>query len=319
MSNSEILKRTNCRLCGYLCGMTAHMANGRLSAVEPDPTRYPDDPSIVKGCRRFLSSLEILDHPQRCNYPQKRIGERGGGEWQQVSWEEALDEIAARLRALRDRYGPETLASSIGGARAQYWPLHRFLDLFGSPNNVGIGQICWNLAIWINSITYGSPLENELVPGTTAAAVLWGFNPAESDNSLFWRNIIRFKQAGGQLVVVDPRRTRTAAQADLWLGLQPATDGALALGLLNVILAEAMFDQDMVARWCSGFDELQARAAHFDPARVEEITVLTGRTWSAQRASTRPANRRRCSAVAASTKWDAIARRHCEYWPHCAP
>ncbi len=274
MSNPEQLVRTNCRLCGYLCGLTAHLQDGRVTAIEPDPTRYPYDASILMGCRRCQSNLDILDHPQRCNFPQKRAGERGSGEWQRITWEQGLDEIANRLHKLSERYGPETLATSIGGARAQYWPLHRFMNLWGSPNNMGIGQICWNLAIWMGALTFGAPIENELVPEMTACAVLWGVNPAESDNSHLWRTILLFKRAGGRLVVVDPIRTRTAAVADLWLPLRPATDGALALGLLHVIVERNLYDAPFVQTWCHGFDALRERVAEYTPARVEAITGI---------------------------------------------
>ncbi len=270
----EAVKRTNCRLCGYLCGLLAYLENGRITAIEPDPERYPYDVAIVKGCQRNRRILEILDHPQRCNYPLKRVGERGSGQWQRVSWDQAMSEIAERLEKLKDLYGPETLATSIGGARAQYWPMHRFLNLFGSPNNVGIGQICWNPSIWAQTLTYGWPVDNELVPGKTACALVWGTNVAESDNSLLWRTLIRHTKTAGKLIVVDPRRTRTAERADIWLPLEPATDSALALGFLNVVLTEGLYDSDFVDRWCSGLDELRERVTQYPPDRVADITGL---------------------------------------------
>jgi anaerobic selenocysteine-containing dehydrogenase len=139
----------------------------------------------MKGCRRWRSNAEILNHPQRMNFPLKRVGERGAGQWKQIPWTQALDEIAGRLGDLKQSYGAETLATSIGGPHATYWPMHRFLNLFGSPNNVGIGQICWNPAIWTNTLTFGWPIDNELDPERTSCAIIWGTNPAESDNSFF--------------------------------------------------------------------------------------------------------------------------------------
>ncbi len=130
-------KKTNCSLCGYLCGLTAHMVDGRIGRLEPDPSRYPYEAAIVKGCTRCRSNLELLDHPMRLNYPMKRAGARGSGQWERISWDQALDDIAAKLNALRKNYGPETLATSIGGPHPVYWPLHRFMNLFGSPNNMG--------------------------------------------------------------------------------------------------------------------------------------------------------------------------------------
>jgi anaerobic selenocysteine-containing dehydrogenase len=264
-------ERTNCRLCGYLCALTAQVENGCVVSVEPDPSRYPYDTSIMKGCRRWRSNAEILNHPQRMNFPLKRVGERGEGHWKQISWTQAVDEIAERLTALKERYGAETLATSIGGPHATYWPMHRFLNLFGSPNNVGIGQICWNPAIWTNTLTFGWPIDNELDPERTSCAIIWGTNPAESDNSFFWRSLVKFAHGGGTLIVVDPRRTRTAALAKHWLAIKPATDSALALGLLNVIVAEKLYDEAFVNQWCTGFSELRAHVGSYSPERCAAI------------------------------------------------
>ncbi len=272
---AEQLVKTNCRLCGYLCGLVAHVRAGRVIALEPDPSRYPYDERIVRGCPRCQSNLELLDHPDRINYPLKRAGARGGGDWQRVSWEQALDEIAARLQTLADRYGPETLATSIGGPHSAYWPMHRFLNLFGSPNNMGIGQICWNPAIWVNTLTFGWPLENEFDLQSTRCAVIWGMNPAESDNSLLWRTILAYTRQGGDLIVVDPRQTRTALRAGIWLPLRPGSDAALAMGLLHVIIHEEIYDRSFVENWCAGFDELVAQVAPYTPQLVADITGLS--------------------------------------------
>lgn len=266
--------KTNCRLCGYLCGLLAQVDNGRVVSIKPDASRYPYNEKIVLSCRRCSHNLELLDHPQRINYPLKRVGERGSGQWQRVSWDDALDDIAARLTGLKERFGAETLATSIGGPHSVYWPLHRFLNLFGSPNNLGIGQICWNPAIWINSLTFGWPLENELVPEQTECAIVWGLNPAESDSSLFWATILNYKRSGGKLIVVDPRETKTAKKADLWLPLKPCTDAVLALGLIHVIIAEEWIDREFVENWCSGYAELVDQAEAYHPDYVAEITGL---------------------------------------------
>jgi anaerobic selenocysteine-containing dehydrogenase len=265
--------RTNCRFCGYLCGLTATVEAGRVTAVEPDPTRYPYDAAVQNGCRRWRTILTFLDHPDRVNFPLKRVGERGSGEWQRVTWDAALDDIAARLSALKERFGPETLATSIGGPHATYWPLHRFMNLFGSPNNMGIGQICWNPGVWINTLTFGWPVENELNPELTNCAILWGTNLAESDNNLFWRAIQAFHRTGKPLIVVDPRKTKTAVLATHWLPVHPGTDVYLALGLLHVILSEGLYDHEFVEEWCRGFENLVQLLKPYTP---EEIAAITG-------------------------------------------
>lgn len=267
-------RRTNCRLCSYLCGLIAVVEQDRIISLEPDPSRYPYQASLVRGCRRFRSNLEFLDHPQRLNVPLKRTAQRGSNQWQQLSWDQALDEIAEKLDRLRGTFGPETLATAIGGPHTTFWPLHRFMNLFGSPNNMGIGQICWNPSIWVNSLTFGWPLENEIDPHQTRCVILWGVNPAQSDNSLFWGSVRDYSHGKWPLVVIDPRRTGTAVKADFWLAPRPGTDAALALGFLHVLIRDMSYDKDFVDRWCHGFAELRAHVAAYSPERVSTITGI---------------------------------------------
>ncbi|MDO5117833.1 MAG: molybdopterin-dependent oxidoreductase, partial [Eggerthellaceae bacterium] len=100
--SDDHIERTNCFFCGYLCGFNATVRDGRVIDLAPDPTRYPYDPKVLKGCRRWRMNLDVLDHPDRINYPLKRKGERGANEWERVSWDEALDGIADKLSELRD-------------------------------------------------------------------------------------------------------------------------------------------------------------------------------------------------------------------------
>ena len=268
------VKPTNCHYCGYCCAFLATVEDGRVTDLVPDPSRYPYDERILAGCRRWRMNLDALDGPDRVNYPLRRAGERGGNEWERVSWDEALDDIAARLRALADEHGPETLASAIGGPHASFWPLHRFMNLFGSPNNMGIGQICWNPRIWMDALTFGWTVEADIVPGVTECLFIWGTNPAQSDNSAFWRSILAFARSDAALVVVDPRRTQAAAVADLWLPVRPGTDCTLALGLLHVIIEEGLADRAFVDAWCHGFDELAEHVRPYTPAHVAAVCGL---------------------------------------------
>ncbi|MDR1604281.1 MAG: molybdopterin-dependent oxidoreductase [Gracilibacteraceae bacterium] len=275
-------KHVNCRFCGYQCGLLATVEDGRLIKVRPDPGRFPYDENILRHCRRWPTAPQFLAHPARINFPRKRTGERGAGQFEQISWETALAEISDRLSDLKGQYGAKTLASAIGGPHTTYWPLHRFMTLFGSPNNMGIGQICWNPGVWTNLLMYGRHIDMELMPGITNCAVLWGVNPADSDNSLFWQTVRQFRQNGGELVVIDPRQTATAREATLYLPIQPGADPYLALALLHVVIREKLYDRDFVAEWCHGFPELTAHTGPYSPGEVagvcglaaEEITRL---------------------------------------------
>ncbi|MBR3181984.1 MAG: molybdopterin-dependent oxidoreductase [Eggerthellaceae bacterium] len=266
------IRPTNCHFCGYCCAFLATVEDGRVIDLKPDPTRYPYDERILAGCRRWRMNLDVLDSPRRVNYPIRRVGQRGSGEWQRVSWDEALDDIAARLADLRDRHGSGTLASMIGGPHASFWPLHRFMNLYGSPNNMGIGQICWNPRIWMDVITFGWTIEVDIRFGLTNALFIWGTNPAQSDNSAFWQTI---RAVGADenmaLVCVDPRFTQIAALADIWLPVRPGTDCTLALAMLNVIIGEQREDRAFVDEWCHGFDELAEHVKPYTPEYAAEF------------------------------------------------
>ncbi|MBQ3300689.1 MAG: molybdopterin-dependent oxidoreductase, partial [Eggerthellaceae bacterium] len=265
-------KPTNCHFCGYCCAFLATVEDGRVIDLKPDHTRYPYDERILAGCRRWRMNLDVLDSPRRVNYPIRRVGERGSGQWERVSWDEALDDIASRLESLRDAYGSGTLASAIGGPHASFWPLHRFMSLFGSPNNMGIGQICWNPRIWMDTITFGWTVEADVVFGVTGALFIWGTNPAQSDNSQFWRTILQVgKSPNMTLVCVDPRYTQVAVASDLWLPVRPGTDCTLALGMLHVIIDEGLWDKEFVDEWCHGFDELAEHVKPYTPEYVAEF------------------------------------------------
>lgn len=269
------LVKTNCRFCGYQCGLIATVEDGKVLKVVPDPNQYPGDADVQNGCHRWRLVTEFMDHPGRVNYPLKRVGERGSGKWEQISWDQALDEISSKLAGLKEQFGPETLSTCIGGPHAVFWPLHRFMSLFGSPNNVGIGQICWNPGTLVNAITYGWTIDNELDPELTNCAICWGVNQAESDNSLLWRQIRRYSKTGKPFIVVDPRRTRTAELATLWLPVRPGTDAVLAMGLIQVIISEKLYDQPFVSEWCHGFAQLAEHAAQFTPEYVESVTGIS--------------------------------------------
>ena len=267
------IRKGNCHYCGYLCGFNASVEDGRLVELEPDPTRFPYDNSTAMRCRRWRMNLDAIDGPDRVNHPLRRVGERGSGQWERVSWDEALDDIAARMQALVEQHGPGTVASAIGGPHATYWPLHRFLNTLGSPNNMGIGQICWNPRIWVQSLTYGWPIESDINPDTSKAVFLWATNPAVSDNSLFWRMLRGMADDGIPFVVVDPRASETARAATLHLAPFPGTDCTLILGMIREIIAQGWEDKAFVGEWCHGYEGL---VEHVQPYTLEHVERVTG-------------------------------------------
>lgn len=264
------IRRTYCGLCHPRCGARLHIENGRAVKVEGDP-----DHPISRGrlCARGELIIDHLYHPARLNYPQKRTGERGANEWQRLSWDQALDEVAERLAALRDQYGPETLAFSHGTHRTYHWDGRRFFNLFGSPNLCGANNICMCPSQAVEYATYGGFAGGDI--RRTKCLVVWGSVPSESNPILAFPEIVAAKQNGAKLIVVDPRRTREAELADIWLQIRPGTDVALMLGWLRLMIEEGWCDQDFVARWTVGFDHLKEIVAAYTPEKVAAITWLT--------------------------------------------
>ena len=269
------IRKTNCHYCGYLCAFEARVEDGRIVEFTPDSTRYPYDPSVSARCPRWRLNVEKLYDESRVNYPLRRVGQRGSGKFERVSWDEAMGDIATRLRALIDEYGGWTVASAIGGPHAVYWPLHRLMSFIGSPNNMGIGPICWNPRIWMDTMAYGWSIECDLRPGLTGCLILWGTNPAQSDNSLFWRNVAQYARDGGKLVVVDTRLSETAMKADVWLHPFPGTDIVLAYALARIIIEEGRADDEFVEQWCYGFDEFKEAAFERSLEEAAEITKVS--------------------------------------------
>ena len=208
--------------------------------------------------------------------PAQRLGRRGGGEWQEISWEQALDEIAASIRELTDVHGAEALAYSFGTFHGADWGIgERFLNLFGSPNTVAQDKICYGPGALAEMLTYGfgPSFFTFPIPGKTRCVVIWGFRPSAS-MPLLWRQILWARNAGAKLIVVDPERVKEVHQADLWLQPLPGTDTAVALGLIHAIIRESRHDAAFVESNTIGFDALSEHVKPYTPAHVESLTSV---------------------------------------------
>lgn len=261
-----------CKWCDHdQCHVKCYVEDGRLVRVAGFP-ESPFQPWFgIEQCPKMGHNIiEQVYNPKRLRYPLKRAGERGEDKWEVISWEQALDEIAAKLGSLRDRYGAETLGG-IFGLYNEQWDIARFFNLFGSPNLDSVdARICGGLEAWMNIVTYGGIAHyGPPDPVHTRLLVLWA-NQAPKTNPIKWargRNVEK-------LIVIDPRRTEVAAQADVWLQIRPGTDCALALGWLNVIINEGLYDKEFVEKWTIGFEELRKRVQDYPPERVAEITWI---------------------------------------------
>jgi thiosulfate reductase/polysulfide reductase chain A len=268
-----VARRGTCPVCGLGCFVEAKIVGDVPVSIRPDHrSGHPAD------CPRAGQARDYHDHRERLNHPLKRLGARGEGKWARIGWDEALDEIAAKLAEIRDRHGPEAVqllgGSLKGPGDAAAW---RFANLFGTPNILHQGKNCGEAEVLAEWATYGELTAiggAPAVPGLTRCVILWGSNPAVGKGIRAKRLYAELRKAGGKLIVVDPCRTEMTEMADVWLQLRPGTDGALAYAMLNVIIREKLYDAQFVDKWCLGFEALAAMVAPWTPERAAQITWI---------------------------------------------
>jgi anaerobic selenocysteine-containing dehydrogenase len=218
-------------------------------------------------------------HPARINHPQKRIGERGEDKWETISYDQALDEIAAKLAELKEKYGPETLVIAEGTYRSDHlWARTRFTNLFGNPSNIiDPGTVCWCWTYTLNMSMVGWPIECA-VPPTGAHAttsVVWGARPFEKGGEFsgVYKTMVgpvKREVNPGNLIVIDPVCTEEAREASLWLPIHPGTDLALSLSWINHILANELYDKDFIKYWSNAV--FLVRKDDYQLVRADEVS-----------------------------------------------
>jgi len=250
-SNGVTIKKSGCMMCHGGCGIRVHVKDGKAVKIVGDPD-CPNNEG--KLCPKGPAGLDLLYHPDRLKYPLKRMGARGEGKWERISWDQALHEISGKLLAIREKYGPWALAAGDGTKLDEVaWIADLFTFHFGSPNNFGSGRAqCFRPRRVSSLWTYGGYFTPDYL-NQPKCIVLWGDQPdASNHNTILGLKVIKALKKKPKLVVVDPRRTRLAAKADVWQRLRPGTDAAIALAWLHVIIKERLYDRDFVERWTNG-------------------------------------------------------------------
>jgi anaerobic selenocysteine-containing dehydrogenase len=298
-TGATVLK-SSCFSCNHGCDASIHVKDGRVVKVEGDRSS-PTTRGVL--CAKGLASRHLLYHPERIRHPLKRVGDRGAGTWQEISWDEALDTIAGKLRQIEAMYGKDAIILATGTSRGWAPYFNRFANAFHKQMvGPGYAQCLWPRFTAQLLLGIAPALECPdvlLHPDKTRCMLVWGTNPPNtSPIKASW--MMDAKALGARLIVVDPLFSETAAKADLWLQLRPGTDAALALGMLNVIINNGLYDHDFVARWCDGFEELRERVQEYPPEKAAEITwVAAERIVEAARvyAMTKPACLIECLAT----------------------
>lgn len=268
MANERKIVLTDCTLCYHSCGTKVTVEDGKAIKVEGLET-HP----LNKGrlCPKGEAMLENIYHPERLKYPMKRKN----GNWERISWDQALDEIAEKLSRLKSQFGPYVLgvfSGSIGVENLEMVGLtQRFKAAFGSPNFFSVESICYRMRIRTRQITFGKYPTEEL---GSNLYILWGHNPDESDFPLRLAIEENLKK-GAKLVVIDPKRIPLADLAEIYLRIRPGTDGAMALAMINVIINEKLYDANFIENYTIGFDQLVNHIQQYTPEWAEKITWVS--------------------------------------------
>lgn len=268
-------------VCGVLCYTDD---NGKLVKVEGD-SENPFNQGRL--CMRCLDLPEVTNHKDRLLYPMKRDRkDRGLDKWERITWDEAFDLVEKNLKEIAEKYGPESIVFCQGTGRDIAAWITRLAWSYGSPNYGGFfsGQACYVPRIaamvattgsyWVTDYSqqfpdrYDNP--NYHIPETL---FIWGCYPLNSNPDCYYGHwVTDVMKRGTKIVMIDPKVTWLSARSEIHLPVRPGTDAALALGMLNVIINEDLYDHDFVDKWCYGFDELAQRVAEYPVDKVSEIT-----------------------------------------------
>jgi anaerobic selenocysteine-containing dehydrogenase len=252
--------------CPDTCALLVTVKDGVATEVRGDPA-HPTTAGVL--CTKVARYTERTYHPDRLLYPMRRVGKKGEGKFERITWEQAIDEIGARLKpiAARDPQAilPYSYCGTMGLVQGEAMAMRFFHKLGASLLD---RTICAMAGATGYKYTIGGSIGTDIEQFQDAKLIIiWGGNPIAS-NLHFWMRAQEAKRRGARLIAIDPYRSLTAEKCHQHIALLPGTDAALALGLMHVLITEDLLDHDYIARHTLGFDELKARAAEWTPERT---------------------------------------------------
>ncbi len=272
---SKKIVKTTCKSCHGGCGALVTVEDGVITRIEGNPD------ALCKGtmCSKGLSSIQHVNHPDRLLYPLQRKGERGGGKWNRISWDEALDTIEKKMKDSIEKYGPSSIAISQGTGRGYNRYTHRLARSIGTCNIITPGYVCHSPRIGLYGLVTGygrlycdyHGWGGEFPKTQISWAKQLEISSADSEMAVWFLNSLKYAK---NLIVVDPRETALSSRATLWLQIRPGTDAALAMAMMNEIVREGLYDKEFVDNWTYGFDKLAERVQDMTPEKAAEITWL---------------------------------------------
>jgi len=262
---------STCWECSAYCGSLVSVSEaGRVIKVAPNPASPVSHGAFcVKGIRALP---ELTYQDSRLTHPLRRVGPRGSGQWERVSWDTALEEMAEGFARARRRYGAKSLVGAVSGAAFSRGPIMALLmRSLGSPNWMINQDLCGGCRGVSDKVTGLAIQGGEDVPNARCVLIV-GRNPAAADPPQ-WIEVKKAQARGAKIVVIDPFRTQAAEIADLWLRPEPGTDGAIAMAMIRHLITEGFYDRAFVEAYTHGFDGLAARAERYTP---EEAAAISG-------------------------------------------
>jgi anaerobic selenocysteine-containing dehydrogenase len=255
------------------CALLVGVKDNRIVRIKGDPDGF-----LNRGylCAKAIASPQKLTHPDRLRHPVRRTGKRGDGKWEEISWQDALDEIADNFNRIKERYGARSVAFGVGMPKGlEHFVLIRLANIFGSPNVVASQDVCHAPREITGVHTCGFYPVSDF-HHRSELAVLWGSNITDTnEEGEICRLLSDGIAEGTRLIVVDPRKIDSVKDAELWLQIKPGTDTALALAFLNVIIEEELYDRSFVEKWTHGFEDLAAQVKGYSPEKTAEITGVS--------------------------------------------
>jgi anaerobic selenocysteine-containing dehydrogenase len=256
--------KTVCMLCFQVCGINAYVKDGALLKVE-GMKEHPFSRGVI--CPRGQRLASVVYSQDRLRYPM----EKRDGHWGRISWDQALDRIATHLEKIKRNFGARAVAVSVGSIGAENIAISAFAQrwraAFGTPNYFSIEAHCFRARIMARLLTFGTyPLED---PDRSDCVILWGHNPDASEPPLAAR-LYQAVDKGLKLIVIDPKSIPLAKKGT-YVQIRPGTDAALALGMMNVIVSEGLYDKEFVEKHTVGFDRLVEHVKDYPPEKAADI------------------------------------------------
>jgi len=264
------VRHSICTHCSVGCGVIAEVQNGVWTGQEPD---FESPFNLGAHCAKGASVREHGHGEKRVKYPMKLVD----GKWKRITWDEAVEEIGDQLLDIRENYGPDSLwfAGSSKASNEGSYLQRKFAAFWGSNNIDHQARICHSTTVAgvANTWGYGAMTNSYNDMHNCKAMLFMGSNAAEA-HPVAMQHILRGKENGAKLIVVDPRFTRTAAHADQYIRLRPGTDTPFIWGLLWHIFENGWEDKEYINQRVYGLDDVRAEVSNWDPATVEDVTGI---------------------------------------------